>query len=294
MQKGLAILLFFSLGLAACGPNRADYETARRQLELLTQENLNLQNELELLKQKNEDLKADLEVLHFEPQRLLQQTQAALRDRKFAEVKTTVELLLQKFPASCEASQAERLLEEANKMILAETAAAEAKSLQTKAEDQKRIAAATAKMRVSVDTAKGITWYEDKNTPQNDNVFKIFLTIALDKNNTPRLHFGAHHVAKNWLDIESFTIIADNKKFDSGLMKFYRGGVGLGFVWEYIDMPVGPQELEWIRALIASKKAIIQYHGEQSDADREISALQKNALQNVLDAFRALGGTLPK
>jgi hypothetical protein len=52
--------------------------------------------------------------------------------------------------------------------------------------------------------------------------------------------------------------------------------------------------MEWIRAIMSSKRAIIRYHGEQSDVDREITSAQKNSLQNVRDAFIALGGTLPQ
>ncbi|RPI74399.1 MAG: hypothetical protein EHM45_19125 [Desulfobacteraceae bacterium] len=294
MKIGLPVVLLFSLFLSACGPNRADYEALKRNAEILQQENLALQDEAQFLKKENEKLKADLEMLHDAPQRLLTQAQSAMKDRRYAEVKTTVETLLKKHSASCEASQAQTLLEQADQMIMAEAAAAEAKNRQSAAEGQKRIAAVTSKMRITVDAVTSATWYEDKMTPQNDNVHKFYLAISMEKNNPPRLHMGAHYVSKKRLDIDSFTILADGKKFDSGLMRFESMGTATGNIWEYVDMFVDSKAVEWIRAIIASKKAIIRYHGEQSDMDREITQMQKISLQNVLDAFAALGGTLPQ
>ena len=294
MKIGLPVVLLFSLFLSACGPSRSDLEALQRNTEILKQENQALQDEIQYLKKENEKLRADLENFHFGPQRLLTQAQNDLKARKFAEVKTTVEILLQKHPISCEALQAQNLLEQADQMVMAEAAAAEAKNRQSKPEEQKRIATATSKMRITVDTTTNATWYEDKNTPQNDNVFKLYLAISIEKNKPPRLHMAAHYVAKKWLNIDSFTILADGKKFDSGLMRFERAGAGTGYTWEYADMLVDSKEIEWILAIIASKRAIIQYHGEQSDVDREITPVQKNSLQNVRDAFVALGGTLPQ
>lgn len=294
MKIGLPVVLLFSLLLSACGPNGSDFEALQSNTEILKQENQALQDETQFLKKENEKLKVDLENFYFGPQRLLTQAQNDLKARQYAQAKVTVEILLQKHPISCEALQAQNLLEQADQMIMAETAAAEAKNRQSNAEDQKRTAAATSKMRKTVDATTSATWYEDKNTPQNDNVFKIYLAISVEKNKSPRLHMAAHYVAKKWLNIDSFTILADGKKFDSGLMRFERGGAGTNYAWEYVDMLVDSKVMEWIRAIMASKRAIIQYHGEQSDVDREITQMQKNSFQNVRDAFVALGGTLPQ
>jgi cell division septum initiation protein DivIVA len=294
MRAEIPVVLLLSLLISACGSSRPDFETLQRDVERLKQENQALQNEANSLLQENKKLKTDLELFHYEPQRLLADVQTSLKNRQFAEAKAAVETLSLKYPISCEASQAQNLLEQANQMMTADTAGTETKNRQVNEVDRKRIAAATSKMRITVDPTNDTTWYEDKNTPQNDNVFKVYLAISVEKDKPPRLHFAAQSVAKNGLNIDSFTIHADGKKFDSGLMKFERGGLGAGYVWEYVDMLVDSKEIEWIRAIISSKKTIIQYHGEQSDVNREIMPVQKISIQNVLDAFVALGGTLPQ
>lgn len=47
-----------------------------------------------------------------------------------------------------------------------------------------------------------------------------------------------------------------------------------------------------VKAIINSKTAIIRHHGQQYNKDREITSNEKKALQNILDAYEALGGGL--
>jgi hypothetical protein len=46
-----------------------------------------------------------------------------------------------------------------------------------------------------------------------------------------------------------------------------------------------------IKAVIDSNKTILRSNGENSVHDREITQEEKTALQNVLDAYKVLGGT---
>ncbi len=45
-----------------------------------------------------------------------------------------------------------------------------------------------------------------------------------------------------------------------------------------------------IKAIISSKQAIIRFEGKQYRNDKVITPIQKKALENVLDAYLALGG----
>lgn len=295
MKIGLPIVVAFLFFLSACGPNQSDFNSLRRNLEDLKQENQGLRDKEQLLTQENERLKADIENYYMGPQRLLSRAQNYLKDRQYADAKETLALLVKKHPFSCEALLSKNLLEQANQMMLADkSTAGKEKKLRSDVTKQNDLTAAIATMRMAVDAATGTTWYEDKDMPQSQNLCKIILGISMQNSKAPVLHLTVNYAGKKWLDIGSFTVYADNQKFDSSLVKFERGGIGNGFIWEYIDMSVGSIELEWIRAVIASQKAVIQYHGEQFDGNREIPLIQKKALQNVLDAFVALGGSLPK
>lgn len=67
---------------------------------------------------------------------------------------------------------------------------------------------------------------------------------------------------------------------------------GSGAIWEWYDYAAERSDVKLVQAVIASKKTILRYNGQQYYSDREITAAEKQALQNVLDAFVALGGDL--
>lgn len=83
-------------------------------------------------------------------------------------------------------------------------------------------------------------------------------------------------------------MVADGQRFERGRVKFERDHDSK--IWEWYDENLTDADLQMIRAIIASKEAVIRFNGRQYRKDRTITASQKAALQNVLDAYKALGG----
>ena len=67
---------------------------------------------------------------------------------------------------------------------------------------------------------------------------------------------------------------------------------GYGGIWEWYDGAVERRDVKMVQAVIAASKVTLRYNGKQYYDDREITTAEKQALQNVLDAFVALGGNL--
>lgn len=67
-----------------------------------------------------------------------------------------------------------------------------------------------------------------------------------------------------------------------------------GEIWEYSDEHLIDYYFGVIPAVIASEKAIVRHEGENGVFDRTMTSAEKAALQNVLDAYVALGGVLPE
>jgi hypothetical protein len=63
-------------------------------------------------------------------------------------------------------------------------------------------------------------------------------------------------------------------------------------VWEWIDVPMDKEKYQIIKAIIESKKTILRYQGDTYYQDRIITDTEKQALQNVLNAYEAMGGNV--
>lgn len=67
--------------------------------------------------------------------------------------------------------------------------------------------------------------------------------------------------------------------------------MGSGDIWEWYDTEMDNRLYEIIKDVINSKVAKIRHNGKQYYKDRTISVKEKQGLQNILDAYEALGGS---
>jgi hypothetical protein len=157
-----------------------------------------------------------------------------------------------------------------------------------KAQEEKRIASALQKMSKKTDKIEGIDWYRDKSSPIYTNMNGFYIYIG-DREIKSWLRLRIQYHADDWLFIESFIVVADGQRFDSGATEFKRDHDGT--IWEWYDENLSASDLQMIKAIIASKEAVIRFNGHNNyRKDVKITAAQKTALQNVLDAYAALGG----
>lgn len=159
----------------------------------------------------------------------------------------------------------------------------------TKEEQEKRrIATAVQKMSKNTDKIEGIDWYKDRSSPKYNNANAFYLYIGKRGAGAPWLRLRIQYHASDWLFINSFTVVADGQRFDRSGVRFERDNNNM--IWEWYDENLSASDLQMIRAVIASKETVIRFNGRQYRKDVTITSAQRAALQNVLDAYTALGG----
>lgn len=251
-------------------------ETGRRQ-------NDDLANRLDSTIRQLSEAKTELEEVKFAAANLLNEAEVALRKQDVQEAQRVARLLDERYPGSPEAIRATEIVTLIEKAIAEKVAA-----------EQERIAEATKKMRSETDTVRGITFYEDKTTTQYTNANSFHLYIGKNENRI-WMRLRIQYTDDDWLFIENFVIKADDQRYNilATYSDIERDNAS-GSVWEWYDGPVELSDIAMVKAIIAAKSATLRYNGQQYYFDREITAAEKQALQNVLDAFVALGGDLSK
>jgi hypothetical protein len=226
---------------------------------------------------------AELDDFKFAAEHLLSLAEAALKKEDLKEAQRIADLLAEKHPGTKEADRATEVVKLIGQKIVEREAA-----------EKTRIASATSKMRKETDDVRGVTFYEDKSTTQYNNANSFHLYIG-QKDAQEWLRLRIQYAGDDWLFIENYVIKADGQTFDfSPDYSEVERDNGSGGVWEWYDREVTQSDVKMIQAIIASKSTTLRYNGQQYYSDRPITAAEKKALQNVLDAFVALGGDLNK
>ncbi len=250
------------------------------------------QNEYDNLKAENEKLKKEIEDLKFGPEKLLSQAKAYLENKEFNKAKSELNTLLDKHPSSQQATEAKQLIAVADNGIKEQKIAEEKAKIEKEKAEKERLANATKKLRTKFDDIKGITWYYDKGTPQYTNYNSFHLYMGKEKAGKPWLRFRIQYTADDWLFIQSYVIKTDN---DSYTISTSYGEVetdnGSGEIWEWYDVPMNNKLYNIVKDVIKSKQVKLRHNGKQYYKDRTITEKEKQGLQNILDAYEALGGS---
>ena len=143
-------------------------------------------------------------------------------------------------------------------------------------------------MLVTRDDVKGITWYEDGNAAS-----RHYLNLYIENKDgqPPVLRIELRYIGDQWLFLESFTVMADGKKFNIYPAALKREALGWGMVLEMDDRPVTDETRDMVKAVIGSDEAMIRYNGRTAFSDKAITAEEKAALKKVINAYNALGGS---
>ena len=247
-----------------------------------------LRGELATVKQERDELK-------FGPAKLLAEAEASILKADWAQAKKQAETLVAKHPGTPEYSKAIELISKANDALAQLTktqALAEAKRLEEErrqaVQEERGLAAALAKMRKKIDQVENITWYRDQSSSQYSNSNAFYIYFGKHQTDSPLLRLRVQYNADTWLFIESFLVVTDGRRFEYEKVKFNRDHSDK--IWEWYDEATDAGDMEVIKSIIASKSAVIRFNGQQYRRDRTITASEKAALQNVLNAYGALGG----
>ena len=224
---------------------------------------------------------AELDDVKFAAERLATQAEAALQKEDLKEAQRVADLLREKHSGTKEAARAAEIVTQIEK------------SLADKAEkEKKRLAAAAAKMRSETDAVKGVTFYTDKSTP-NPVMNNAFYAYIGKKDDRLWLRLYVQFHGDEWLFVRDMVIKSGDKTWNiTPDFNEWKHDNSASSVWEWYDGPVGRTEIEMLKAIAAGDQSMVRFNGDTYYSDYVITAAEKKAVQNVLDAFVALGGDL--
>jgi len=150
--------------------------------------------------------------------------------------------------------------------------------------------ATLAKLRRKRDKLEHVTFYYDRSSPEYTNANGFFCYIGKnDSSGQPWLRLRVQYYADDWLFIEGFSVYADGRKIDGRLARWERDHDT--DIWEWMDEQMTPSDIQMIKAIVASKEATLRLSGRQYRKDVPITAKQKQAMRNVLDAYKLMART---
>jgi hypothetical protein len=262
------------------------------------------QRDYDSLKKENEQLKIELDEIKNGADRLLNEARHFIEGKEYRGAKNKLEKLIDKHPESPQATEAKDLVLTVNKLIASEERLREKERVEReKAEKQRmaleekaekeRLTSLTKSLKTKYDDVKGISWYYDKRTPAYTNYNSFHLYMGKEKSGRPWLRFRIQYAADDWLFIESYIVKTDTR---SHTIETTYGEVetdhGSSEIWEWYDVPMSNELYYVVVDVIDSKAAKLRCNGRQYYKDRTITASEKQGLQNILDAYQALGGQL--
>ncbi|MCO7721947.1 hypothetical protein NJB85_01990 [Myroides odoratimimus] len=240
--------------------------------------------ELEELRIENETLKKEIEDLKHGAEALLFSSTNFIQDKEYIQASIDLKILLDKYPSSKEAIKAKELLAKVEKEI-------EAQKIADEKAKKEKLANATKNMRSNHDDIREITWYRDKTTPRYTNRNNLHLYFGKTPQDAFILRFVIQYTADDWLFIDRYTIKTDNNTYnintEYGEVKKDNNS---GSIWEWYDTQMTSTLYDIVKDIISSKSVKLRCSGSQYYKDRTITEAEKKALQNVLDAYEALGG----
>lgn len=160
---------------------------------------------------------------------------------------------------------------------------------QDKYSEQKRDQAFS-RLRSNYDEFRDITWYRDYSSPTYINRDGFFVYFGYDSNGVTDLHLKMQYFADDWLFIDQASVNVDGETFALSETSFERDNDST--IWEWQDITIigdtsSPIILgrDILERIAYSNSAIVRYSGSQYYHDEYISATQKRAIRNVLEAY---------
>ena len=115
--------------------------------------------------------------------------------------------------------------------------------------------------------------------------------MGKEKTGKPWLRFRIQYTADHWLFIESYVIKTDNDSYtiSTSYDEVEKDNGAMG-IHEWYDVAMNNRLYNIVKDVIKSKNVKLRHNGKQYYNDRSISEKEKQGLQNILDAYEALGG----
>lgn len=261
MKKIFALLI--STLIVACGPSQQEYES-------LLKQNKELENQVITLR-------AELEGYRNSPDRLYNFVPELVKSKNIDSLSAVCKKLEKYHPASDECKKAKSALKE----LVNE------RDEKIKAEQAKRMQAVN-KLKKEYDDVSGITWYYNPYFTHYNNRNLISLYIGNKKDEGKVwLRLKMSYEGDDWIFFENAYLSYDeNTKIIFFRDKETEVGNG-GRVWEWIDVPVDTELLEYLHNFVNGKSIKMRFSGKYSHT-RAISNTERKALKDILLAYDVL------
>lgn len=247
---------------------------------------------------ENKQLKDRLGEMKRSPDWLLKQAKLSLKREDVNDAKEKLLLIIYRYPNTKEVFEAKDLLKnlESKKPIKDNSGYYESASYkpnEVPLNSTKQFSNVLDKMYTAFNVAKDITTYYDKTSPRYNNVSGFYLYFKKDgKSGQPSdLKLKIQYTSMQPLNIQSYQFQADDYSFRLVPQKVEIDHDSHNS-WEWCEVPINTDIYKLVNRIINSNSTVIRFVGRSNYTETEVSAEQKDALKNVLEAFKALGGKL--
>ena len=144
-------------------------------------------------------------------------------------------------------------------------------------------------MRVEDDPVRNMAFYFPQAFPYYTDIRSFVLPYigTQDGRYWMNLRFN-YTAADNWVFFETVTLAVDDERYYEYFNYFDVTRDNDTEVWEYVDMDVGEEELEMLKAIADSETTIIRFEGDDYYSDFTVSASDKEAIRQMVTAYEAL------
>lgn len=158
------------------------------------------------------------------------------------------------------------------------------------AEKERILQEALKPLQEDYDKVQGYTWYHAAAEPQYiDTRSYVLPYIGVEKTGEAHLILRFNYTGDEWVFFEKIIVVIDGETYQYSPRYFdiirdnqYRA------VWETLDIGAGTTEIEMLNKIAESKETIIRFQGDSRVYDLTVSASDKTAIKQVLDAYDAL------
>lgn len=144
-------------------------------------------------------------------------------------------------------------------------------------------------VRMSYEAEEDITWIYDPKTTQSTNRNSFHLYIGT-KDNEYWVQFRVQYRGLRKLSMLGYTVKTDNNSYTFSPEGDIQSGQEGRIIWEWFDQKYAEKEHEMIEDILSSDSAELILIGSKGNFEREITADEKEALKNILEAYKVTPG----
>ncbi len=271
------IYVIFLLLIVSCGVPQAEYDK---------------------LQEENEKLKKEITECELTPAQMLELANESYETKDYTKSRSRLQVLIAKYANSDEGKKGKKLLKKVENQILETSRVThKEKDIEENIEEHKdenveKNKKALSKMKKKYDENDKVTWYSDQSASKLSTKNYIQAYIG-KKEKKPWLAISINYFSKKkWLHTERIEVTADKNTFEieedkSGEFKSKEETNGKR---EWLDRVIMKKDMPMIKAIASSKITKIKFVGADDVNTRTVTKAEKKSLQNVLDAYEALGG----